>query len=211
MPKAEIDDARRRDAEAGQARAVSPSASRTSFPAASASAWRSPARSPSGPKVLLLDEPLGALDKKLREETQFELMDLQQRARPDLRRRHPRPGRGDDHGRPHRRHGQGRDRAGGDAGRDLRGAGFALRRRLRRRRQHVRGQGRQPARPASPRIADRQRHHHPDSTTPATPAAGADVAFAIRPGEDRSIVQTRRPTPSTSSRARSATSPISAT
>ncbi|HMN86985.1 MAG TPA: ABC transporter ATP-binding protein [Bauldia sp.] len=31
------------------------------------------------PKVLLLDEPLGALDKKLREETQFELMDLQQR------------------------------------------------------------------------------------------------------------------------------------
>jgi putrescine transport system ATP-binding protein len=28
--------------------------------------------------VLLLDEPLGALDKKLREETQFELMDLQQ-------------------------------------------------------------------------------------------------------------------------------------
>ena len=31
------------------------------------------------PKVLLLDEPLAALDKKLREETQFELMDIQQR------------------------------------------------------------------------------------------------------------------------------------
>ena len=30
------------------------------------------------PKVLLLDEPLGALDKKLREETQFELIDLQE-------------------------------------------------------------------------------------------------------------------------------------
>jgi putrescine transport system ATP-binding protein len=29
------------------------------------------------PKVLLLDEPLSALDKKLREKTQFELMDLQ--------------------------------------------------------------------------------------------------------------------------------------
>jgi putrescine transport system ATP-binding protein len=29
------------------------------------------------PKVLLLDEPLGALDRKLREETQFELVDLQ--------------------------------------------------------------------------------------------------------------------------------------
>jgi putrescine transport system ATP-binding protein len=31
------------------------------------------------PRVLLLDEPLAALDKKLREETQFELMDLQRR------------------------------------------------------------------------------------------------------------------------------------
>jgi putrescine transport system ATP-binding protein len=31
------------------------------------------------PKVLLLDEPLSALDKKLREQTQFELMDLQYR------------------------------------------------------------------------------------------------------------------------------------
>jgi putrescine transport system ATP-binding protein len=30
------------------------------------------------PKVLLLDEPLGALDKKLREETQFELLKLQE-------------------------------------------------------------------------------------------------------------------------------------
>ena len=30
------------------------------------------------PKLLLLDEPLGALDKKLRQETQFELMELQE-------------------------------------------------------------------------------------------------------------------------------------
>ncbi len=30
------------------------------------------------PKILLLDEPLGALDKKLRGQTQFELMDLQE-------------------------------------------------------------------------------------------------------------------------------------
>lgn len=30
------------------------------------------------PKLLLLDEPLGALDKKLRQETQFELMDIQE-------------------------------------------------------------------------------------------------------------------------------------
>src|SRR5580704_4351666 len=31
------------------------------------------------PQVLLLDEPMAALDRKLREETQFELMDLQAR------------------------------------------------------------------------------------------------------------------------------------
>ena len=31
------------------------------------------------PKLLLLDEPLGALDKKLREETQFELINIQER------------------------------------------------------------------------------------------------------------------------------------
>jgi len=31
------------------------------------------------PKVLLLDEPLGALDKKLREQTQFELMNIQEK------------------------------------------------------------------------------------------------------------------------------------
>jgi putrescine transport system ATP-binding protein len=31
------------------------------------------------PKVLLLDEPLGALDKKLREHTQFELMNIQEK------------------------------------------------------------------------------------------------------------------------------------
>ncbi len=31
------------------------------------------------PKLLLLDEPLGALDKKLREQTQFELVNIQER------------------------------------------------------------------------------------------------------------------------------------
>ena len=30
------------------------------------------------PKLLLLDEPLGALDKKLRQETQFELINIQE-------------------------------------------------------------------------------------------------------------------------------------
>ena len=36
------------------------------------------------PKLLLLDEPLGALDKKLRQETQFELMDIQEKQAPHL-------------------------------------------------------------------------------------------------------------------------------
>ncbi|MFV0280359.1 MAG: ABC transporter ATP-binding protein [Rhodoblastus sp.] len=35
-----------------------------------------------GAKLLLLDEPLGALDRKLREETQFRLMDVQKRLGP---------------------------------------------------------------------------------------------------------------------------------
>ena len=53
-------------------------AARPSSPAASASASRSPARSSTGPAALLLDEPLGALDLKLRREMQLELKRIQQ-------------------------------------------------------------------------------------------------------------------------------------
>ena len=56
---------------------------------------------------VLLDEPLAALDKKLRAETQFELMALQ-RDSAYVHYRHPRPGRGDDHGRPYRCHAHGK-------------------------------------------------------------------------------------------------------
>ena len=57
---------------------ASATASRSSSPAASASASRSRARSSTGPQVLLLDEPLGALDLKLRQEMQLVLKSLQQ-------------------------------------------------------------------------------------------------------------------------------------
>ena len=52
-------------------------AARPSSPAASASGSRWPARWSTGPSVLLLDEPLGALDLKLREQMQVELKEIQ--------------------------------------------------------------------------------------------------------------------------------------
>ena len=78
--------AARRDRAAGggsarprRPRGISPTGGRRSSPAASSSASRSPARSRSEPKVLLLDEPLSNLDAKLRVQVRRELRDLQQR------------------------------------------------------------------------------------------------------------------------------------
>ena len=70
--------ARRRDARPGaagrlrQAQAA-PALRRPAQRVALARAWSS------SRKLLLLDEPLGALDKKLREETQFELVNIQEK------------------------------------------------------------------------------------------------------------------------------------
>ena len=64
------------------------------------------------PAALLLDEPLGALDLKLRREMQLELKRIQQTHRHDLRLRHPRPGGGADDVRPDRGHGRRRRPAG---------------------------------------------------------------------------------------------------
>ena len=65
------------------------------------------------PAILLLDEPLGALDEKLRVDMQVELMEIHKQARHDFRLHHAQPGRGADDERPHHPHAQGKDRAGG--------------------------------------------------------------------------------------------------
>ena len=112
------------------------------------------------PKVLLLDEPLAALDKKLRESTQGELMELQRRLgmtfiivthdQEEAMTMADRIGVMD----------AGRLRAGRDAARALRGAAIALGRRVRRRHQSVR---RAASRARAGQVEDRdprRRHHH---------------------------------------------------
>ena len=55
------------------------------------------------PKLVLMDEPLGALDKQLREQMQLEIKHIHQQSRRDRRLCHPRPERSADHVGPHRR------------------------------------------------------------------------------------------------------------
>ena len=139
---------------------ASPTVRSRSFPAASGSASPSPARWRCSPKLFLLDEPLSALDAKLREAMQVELRQLQQQPRHHHDRRHPRPARGDDHGRPGRRHGRGAHPAGGLAARYLPAAERRLRRRLHRLDQPHSRHGRTaavPPLPAGPSPASRCR------------------------------------------------------
>ncbi len=58
---------------------ILPNACPASFPAASASASASPAPSRARTELLLLDEPLGALDLQLRRQMQLELKRLQKK------------------------------------------------------------------------------------------------------------------------------------
>ena len=63
------------------------------------------------PRVLLCDEPLAALDRKLRQSMQLELKQLQQQLGVTLDLRDARPGGGDDGVGPHRRDERRPDRA----------------------------------------------------------------------------------------------------
>ncbi len=80
------------------------------------------------PRIVLMDEPLSALDKQLRELMQIELRAAARQARHDDDLRHARPARGADDVRPHRGDRRRPRAADRHAARDLRAAGEPLRR-----------------------------------------------------------------------------------
>ncbi len=104
------------------------------------------------PRALLLDEPLTALDAKLRDSLRLEIDQLLRRLAHHRHLRHPRPGRGDGARRPHRGDGARPRGAGRPPARHLPAAGDALRRRVHRHHEPARAAACATAR-SSPRPA----------------------------------------------------------
>ncbi len=141
MPRREIDYPRRRDGRAGQARGPretqARSALRRSKAARGAGAFAGAASSSSVARRAARRARQEAARKH-----PVRTDGAAAASWPDLHHRHPRSGRGDDGGEPDRRDGFGASRTGCDPARALRGAPFALGRRVRRRHQSVRGASR---------------------------------------------------------------------
>ena len=124
-----------------------------------------------------MDEPIGALDAKLREEMRAELKRLHIENGLDHDLRHPRPGRGDGAGRPHRHHERRRAAAGRHARRGLSPSGQPVRRAVRRQPGHERRR--------RPTVAD-------DGGTAAVTLGGADAASTSRASCSRKLEAARR-------------------
>ena len=163
------------------------------------------------PKVLLLDEPLGALDLKLRKQMQLELKTHPAGGRDHVHLRDPRPGRGDDHVGPLRRHAPRQDRADRRARGRVRDSGHRVRGRVPgrlqpARRRAQRGNQRSHRDPCQERGAG-VRQDRPDPGG----SRSRNVRVGVRP-EKITIVPDDggRPRAATTSRASSACPPTSA-
>ena len=155
----------------------SATASPGSSPAGNASGSRWPGPPWSRPKALLLDEPLGALDLKLREQMQVELKQIAAQPRHHLHLRHARPGGGADPQRSHRRvQRTGRIEQLGTPAEIYEQPAVAVRRRLRRDLERVR------------RRAVRARCSAAAASTPCGPRRSASPASAARRGADRTAL-----------------------